>query len=107
MEPAGVEPASANRSISASTCVFRRSVFLVRSSAGEPPIPDQSQSSRRMISRPSHPTSPIRSTPHNPPRPGLIVRRAALTQLSSQDQFRVGTYRVLPLVYDVTAPPQA
>lgn len=42
MEPAGVEPASASRSLSASTCVFRSSVFLVRSSAGEPPLPDQS-----------------------------------------------------------------
>jgi hypothetical protein len=30
MEPAGVEPASANRSPSASTCVVRRSCFSLR-----------------------------------------------------------------------------
>ena len=41
VEPAGVEPASANRSLETSTCVFYPSVFLVRSSAGRPPLTDQ------------------------------------------------------------------
>ena len=36
MEPAGVEPASANRSLSASTCVFRRSNLAPPSAGGQP-----------------------------------------------------------------------
>jgi len=36
MEPAGVEPASANRSLSASTCVFRCSCLAPPSAGGQP-----------------------------------------------------------------------
>lgn len=106
MEPAGVEPASANRSLSASTCVVRGSVFLVRSSACGPPIPDQS----RGVSPEGGATTPAGQPDFRDasrPTSGRVERETgAQGYLRSQRQFSVGTYW-FAAVYEVAAPRHA
>jgi hypothetical protein len=80
MEVRGFEPLSAYRSLPVSTCVFRCSFLLARSSASRKPLTSQPWKSRS----PGHGTEasqPEFSSPVDPTQAGLNDRREVRNQL--------------------------
>jgi hypothetical protein len=106
VEPAGVEPASAHRSFRTSTCVFCRSVFLVRSSAGRRPLADQLHFVSSVLGEAPYTNQPDLAS--FPVRPRARSNRKRVRKLVTQP-MPVDCWHllVLPLFFEVTAPRHA
>lgn len=78
VEPAGVEPASANRSLSASTCVVRFSFFSLARRHNGRPLASQPSARFRGVSLPARwrhrRASPIQSSPPAGPRARSLLK---------------------------------
>lgn len=107
MEPAGVEPASANRSLSASTCVVRFSLFSLARRQDGRPLTSQPRPATAGVSLPApwhrRRASPIQSSsPAGPRARSLLKTGYSKLMLTQPAPCCCWHLMVFPLFYEVT-----